>query len=294
MKNYLRNLKKKIGDKASPHYDYGDSILKLSVHNLLTYYSYARAVKPPRKIFEGTRKLKNSKSGKTALLLGNGHSLSMLNTSIIPKYIDDIFVVNDFFKLEVSKYIKPTYYVLSDPLDFQSKKNKKQVHSGLHKYITDNECILILPHTANLQEYDQIIFNDLELRIGNKINPLRPRRYTSVTLYKALAMAEWFGYEKIFILGLDNTELIGYVGDHENRIFSKAQRYAPMIDSYQSESNVQEMNMFVSGMAGRMKSYSRLFSDLKKFNTSHIVNLNENSIVDVFHKVQNHPLVSLQ
>ena len=73
------------------------------------------SVRPDKNRMIATKQLYNSKVGKVALVLGNGPSLDKLNTNKVKSFVNDVFVVNDFYKLSISNEVQPTYYVLSDP-----------------------------------------------------------------------------------------------------------------------------------------------------------------------------------
>lgn len=238
--------------------------------------------------------MKDSKIGKVALVLGNGKSLEKLNTAEIHKYVDDIFVVNDFFKTKISSKVKPNFYCLSDPASFSDVKfNTGNQGSHFSRYLNDLKITLLLPHNANYEGSHAVLkFNDLESPFysSKNINPIKPRGYTSVTLYKALAVACYLNYDKIFILGLDNTEFQGYSSNKYNHVIATP-IYASFDLEHSQDLGSRHMDVLISGISGRMTSYGRLFSDLRKFPIEKIENLDEFSLTDAFPKLQEHPLI---
>lgn len=285
---------------ASPHYYFGRSVTKLAIQNSLQLISFFRTPRPRKDSLEGTRVLKNSKTGKIALVLGNGPSLNNLNTNILEDYIDDVFVINSFNQLEVAKKIKPSFYGLSDPAHLGSiTKEQSSELIEILNYVKDSEATLVLPHTAYFatafNSASRIFFDDRERIFLNKnLSPLKPRSYGSTTIYKMLAMAVHMGYEKIFILGFDNTNFLNYRGRPDNLMqdiggataFRTQEKKSAFIGEYEKE--------FTSGVAGRMQSYAHLFGDLHKFNLYNITNLDPYSLTDAFPKVSNHPLIIIK
>ena len=113
-----RNMRELIRRLASPHYYHGRSLTKLAIHNFFQIISFLKTPRPPAESLHPTFKLKNSKRGRTALVLAGGPSLDLLNTEVVVNFVDDVFVMNGFSQLEISKRISPSFYCLSDPAHF--------------------------------------------------------------------------------------------------------------------------------------------------------------------------------
>ncbi len=276
-------LREKMRFYGSTHYYSGRSIWKLGAQKIFRFIAFLRTEKPKRHQLATTAALRGTKTGKTALVLGNGPSLQRLNTGFLEEFVDEIFVVNDFYAQTISSSVKPTYYALSDFDSFTQNTIEEQSRfKELRQYI-QLSCTegVILPHNIrqpfgapNIREF---YIDDRELTICNKgISPLKPRAYGSVTLYKALSFACFLGFQEILILGLDNTEFFNYRGTLSNEIFN-------------AEYSIS--HILPNGFAGRMQSYAHLFGDLNYFPKETIVNLDEYSLIDCFKKVSNHPLV---
>ena len=105
-------------------------------------------------------------------------------------------------------------------------------------------------------------------------------------------MAVFMGYDKIYLLGFDNSNFLNYRGRPDNLMQDlggataerKFEKKSSFIGEYEKE--------FTSGMAGRMQSYAHLFGDLQKFDNEKIFNLDPYSLTDAFPKILNHPLVT--
>jgi hypothetical protein len=244
-----------------------------------------------------TLALRDAKAGKVALVLGSGPSLSALNVEVLDDYVDDVFVINAFNQLKVADRVKPAFYGLSDPAHFGAQAGAQALElTETLSYVKSVSATLVLPHTAYASEafadISRIYFDDRErMFLNNNLSPLKPRAYGSTTIYKMLAMAVFMGYEKIYLLGFDNSNFLNYRGRPDNLIHDlggatadrKIEKKSSFIGEYEKE--------FTSGMAGRMQSYAHLFGDLHKFNSGKIFNLDPYSLTDAFPKVVNHPLL---
>jgi hypothetical protein len=255
--------------------------------------------KPDKHKLALTTQLKNSKLGRVALILGNGPSLDKLNTESVSSNVYDVFVVNNFYKSRISSKVRPDYYVLSDPTSFKEDSQALGTPTELAKYLKTTESTLVLPHNAEesfLSEIKKIYFDDRDQFFFNKnIDPTKPRGYTSVTLYKAIAMACFFGYSKIYILGLDNTEFLGYRGSPGNVLLSDGTSYASSLFDPENENEFEPQEYYSSDyqfrIAGRMQTYAHLFGDLELFPKSKICMLDKHSLIDAFKKESKHSLV---
>jgi hypothetical protein len=295
--NIKFTLKGKARTVASPHFYHKRSATLQLMQNLLQVVSFVRTPAPVRGCTKGMKTMKGSKSTKTALVLGSGPSADLLITSRVPEFIDDIFVINGFNNLTIAAEIIPSYYGLSDPAHFGPLESEQlDERNKILDYVKKCSATLVLPHTAFGSEvfknHDKLFFDDRELTFfNNSISPIRPRGYGSTTIYKMLATACHFGYQKIYLLGVDNTNFLNYVGRVDNKLSDLGQNTANR-KTHSKSSLIQEYEQeFTSGIAGRMQSYAHLFGDLFKFPSSQIINLHKKSLVDAFPKVDSHPLI---
>ena len=273
---------------ASPHYYHGRSAAKLLLNNFLLFlFMFILVKRPSHDLIKPTSRLKNTKIGKTALVLGNGPSVDYVNVDVVEKFVDDIYCVNEFFNLKIAEELKCNNYILSDPMSFseESETSPKEFLTLL----AQNGGRVFLPHWSGrvfpgfFSGINPYYFDDRErIWFNRTISPARPRNYTSVTLYKALAIACYQGYSTIYVLGLDNTEFYSYEGSHDNVVYHNQKTYGAQSKTQKSFSM---QGVFQSGMAGRMQSYSHLFGDLKKFKNFNIINLDQGSLTDVFPKI---------
>jgi hypothetical protein len=261
---------------------------------LLKFHELARFLASPRWSREGrkaTRNLKDSKSENIALLLGNGPSVNKLNTGAIRDFNVEIWVVNDFYKVDCSKDLKIDYYVLSDMDYFSGPNFENRIKLvPLVNYAASHKPTFVLPHwmreaksTHILHQFEIIYFDDREIASWSRnTNPCYPRGYIGLTLYKALAFTIFLNYRKIFILGMDNTEFIKYRSDSHNSILlDKFHGY------HDDGSNYDFSNHFLDGLAGALISYAHTFGDLNRFKGP-IFNLDVESLSMAFQKIPNH------
>ena len=280
----LMRIKRKLLYMSSTHYYFGRSPIKLAIQQFLRFLAFLKTPAPSADLLATMSSIKNTKNGMTALVIGNGPSQELLIAEKVNQYFDDVFVVNDFHKMPAANEIKAAYYGLSDPISFRKEIPEiAQDLVSLENYAEKTGCAFLLPHLKEI-EFSHLsnmkyFFDDRELIFLKKISPMKPRPYTSVTLYKVLSVAVHLGYSNIYIIGLDNTEFYNYRGDISNHLYNQA----------------ADMSLvFESGIAGRMQSYAHLFGDLNKFPTDKIINLDPKSLTDAFPKIESHPVLRNQ
>jgi len=230
---------------------------------------------------------KNSKRGKVALILGNGPSIKKLDLKNVEKMQPDIFVTNAYYSTSLSQLIKPNYYCLSDPAFFFDNGGVAHSISETLKYISDSRCTLLVSHLyrkVSLEIPNEVLFfNDLDLSAFSKnINPCKPRGYASQTLMKALSVAIFLGYDRIYLIGVDNTEHRALFGDKSNNLWARTDLYYGTSIENRLDYQIPQ----VSGIASTFFQYATWFSDYHKFAVGNVFNLDEVSLVDAFPKVE--------
>ena len=269
---------------SSAHYYFGRSPIKLAIQQFLRFLAFLKTPAPSAELLSAMSSIKNTKNGMTALIIGNGPSQELLFAEKVNQYFDDVFVVNDFHKMPAAREINATYYGLSDPISFRTDIPEiAQDLVSLESYARKTGCAFLLPHLKEIEfshlSNKKYFFDDRELIFLKKISPLKPRPYTSVTLYKTLSVALHLGYSNIYIIGLDNTEFYNYRGAISNHLYNQ---------------DADMSFVFESGISGRMQSYAHLFGDLNKFPSDKIINLDSRSLTDAFPKIESHPVLRNQ
>jgi hypothetical protein len=243
--------------------------------------------------YKKTLLLKNLNRNHKVLILGNGQSqdyLSENNLKFLIKNNFHLIVVNHWNLNKKFKKIIPNYIVISDRKileinegnKFFLKKNKKLI-----KYLQLNKDItLICPFlhinlvSRHIDQSRIIGFCDTELRsFYSNVNPLLPRGYLSSTVYKAIAMALWFSYKEIYLLGLDNTYSRDLYSDKDNSILN-LENHAGIKNS------ILDITNCYGSLADTLIEISYLFTDIKKFSKfKNIYNLDKYSLTNVFKKI---------
>ena len=267
------------------------SPLLLTLFNLQELWRYLRDTRPTKEILHPTKAAKSSKSGRQALILGNGPSLNRLNSQAVNTSKPDVWVVNSFYNAKCADAISVTHYVISDRTHFTSETHYSKI---INFIIKQEDITLVLPHWApkefpdhQLFQFKHLFFDDRQKAAWSRnTSPIKPRGYLSLTLYKALAFANFLGYEEILVLGMDNTEFVGY-GSNVNNEFIFNGNHA-FVDPKSIRNLSQD---FLDGPAGAFIDIAHSLADLYRFNGP-IKNLDPESLTTAFPKLVNHPWVS--
>jgi hypothetical protein len=258
---------------------------------------YILYVLPLLKFFSKTKGLKNSHKNYYAFVFANGPSLKKIDpykVANLQKKNYYVFGVNSFISSNFASIVIPNYYVLSDPAYFgiESKllteERKVEVKRDFNKLLQNKVKLFIPSRFIRKNNYDFIsAFNDSQNIFSNNItNPLRPRGYLSMTAYKALAMACYMGFKKIYICGFDNNYIQNLKVNESNEMYYTDNHF------YNNEfykSRIHKINDSVSKTVGELFYYHHfLFKHLEKFSSFPIFNLDKEGLVDCFSK--NHDL----
>ncbi len=252
------------------------------------WYYRLKVVLPHYGRLRQTRKLKNSKKGKTALVLANGPSVGQLDPEKISRLQREngleVFAVNSFVSSPMAAMVKPDYYLLSDPAFFQPEK-----FPHLTERLTRDMQLLNdadVPCFVPLERYNTVSFRqkygyyDRGNLFLSKITITGPRSYISMTSYKALAAACFMGYSQIFISGFDNDYFLNVVVDDNNDMYYVDRHF---YDTPGAEP-ARVRDTHANSMGELLYSHHFLFKDLEKFREYPIVNLNKGGLVDCFPK----------
>jgi hypothetical protein len=154
------------------------------------------------------------------------------------------------------------------------------------KYLRLNKNIKVICPFLHIHLVDRYIektriigFCDTELRtFYSNVNPLLPRGYLSSTVYKAIAMALWFSYKEIYLLGLDNTYPRDLYSDKNNSILN-LENHAGIKNS------ILDITNLYGSFSDVLIEISYLFKDIEKFSKfKNIYNLDIYSLTNVFKK----------
>lgn len=238
--------------------------------------------------------LKKNKQKKYAIVLGNGPSLDILKKNDLKKMsiFFDIFVVNNFVENKLFNSVIPNFVVFSDPGIFKKKSVlNKQKEKKIKSYLIKNKSInifspvLICKNLISLFGEKRVFgFIDLDARyLWDNTLPFFPRGYITATVLKAICLAKWIGYEKIFILGVDNTYPRDLFLNKKNNILN-------LENHASSKDYVFDMTGFYQSVSQVMFDFYKIFKDFEKVNKKKkIFNLDEYSLTgyDKTYNIQN-------
>lgn len=244
-----------------------------------------------RRDFKALLDYKGTGSGRACLVLANGPSVKKLDPQKVSHFCKenkvDLFCVNFFVNTKFAEITGADFWVLSDPYSFDLSKSEVQnsfnnagilIRSGL---FAPAKYEKIIPQNTNLP---YVVFNDMVTShmFSQSISPIKPRSYASMSAYKALAIAVFGGYSPIYICGFDNSYVKCLGCDRDNRIYRINEHFDKQAYAYSNP--LTYLDYKHRSVSDELLAYSRLFSDLWKFQGHNIINLDVDSLTDAFPK----------
>lgn len=242
-----------------------------------------------RKALATLKSNKFSGVGRNALVVANGPSLNLISLEkVVEAQRDsvDVFAVNFFPLSEGTNVLVPNFLVLSDPATKPKAEDLRAIN--LWKWIDLHREVKIICPSSWFRELRNLefdltrfqFFDDSALISWSKnISPVRARGYLSLTAYKALAVAVYFNYSEIDIIGTDNNQFKGLVVDENNRVIQGPNHFT------QYSNDIDITDRLPDGVADYFYDSSCAFSDLRKFSKAGVIwNLDPGSYVDAFPK----------
>lgn len=171
--------------------------------------------------------------------------------------------------------------IFSDPKTFSKDSINAQV---LIKYLKGNSSIKLAVPAFMLKVLNSFelsnevyCFIDTELSIWKNINPLFPRGYLSMTLYKALSWSVHLGFEKIGVIGMDNTYPRNIYNDQYNNVCN--------LEVHAGDNDyLADQSSLYPNVASLLEDLVLLFRHLEYFPAERIFNLDFYSLTDRFSK----------
>jgi hypothetical protein len=228
-------------------------------------------------------------SSDPIIVFANGPSV---NKYSLEQYLDlqlrdyKFFAVNSFALSELGKRFKPNYYVLSDPGYLTRVEDASDpLTIALNCY--GESLIVFVPSTwsqISTLKCKIIKFNDFSLfGLSRNVKVWKPRGYSSLTAYKALALAIHLTEAQVGIIGFDSTEFHFLKSDSNNNLLLHPGEGRHF---FKQESEIIDIsNLYPNGVGDVLYTASLVFASLRNFPISRIINLDENSLVDVFKKI---------
>lgn len=230
------------------------------------------------------KKMKGVGQGKNAMVVASGPSLAGLKVAEVSRLRTagklELFAVNSSGKASAVVQTGFDYLVVSDPghdmpldklfqecLPEDTKSALKGIFAPRHfTCAKDDESGLV------------VAFEDVPapFRIGRGINPSKSRKYLSLTALKALAIADYMGFDQIFVLGLDSSLFLNVSVSRGNELFQGARHFK---GSTTKESNIDYL--YPNGLSDYFFTTGRYFFEVRKyFSGRKFVNLDPNSFLD--------------
>lgn len=236
--------------------------------------------------------LRDSQPDGTALVVGNGPSQSTLSFEDLAAFKargGHIFVVNNFFNSDALVEVGPTAVVWSDGLTIPRLLSDEAGLSRFRRSLESGSSYLFVPPEVQADvkrlgvDCSVVTFCDIEIRHrglkeSQSTRPDRPRSYVSMTLFKALAIAQWMGYRQILLVGMDNT--------YPRDIYSSASNEVLLRERHAFEGDyVNDLSQQFRSVGDFLFEISLVMLDLVKFADDRVVNLDRYSLTDTFRKV---------
>jgi hypothetical protein len=276
---------------------YSVALLALQKVRVLLVY-LARSMlewKQLHKAHQHSKKARGAYAHKDALIIAGGPSVNNLNVAkVLAAQTSgeiDVFALNWFPLSDLAKTLVPNFFCLSDPLNRPGSETTFKGHKSekIWNYLNSHPQIkLILPH--NWMKHDQTMQNKVEIWIDDRElvgwsrsnSVLRSRGYSSITAHKTIAAAIHMGYRTIYLIGLDNSVFKNVVVNERNELGDGPSHF---YDSNSTSTLIHNKHTFPFGMQDYLYNHSAIFQDLRhSFFDISIVNLDKNSITDVFQK----------
>ena len=287
----IHSLRKTYEQSANPKKVYIDSVLGLLKKNL---FEVAKCMlRYPIEVIRGfsglreTKRIRGSRHGSKAIVIGNGPSQGYLSSDMLNQFSKsggETICVNYWNLNQSLASHVPTWLVFSDPETFHNNSESHKSRT-LIDYLKRNPSIKIAaPWWLNKEmkmlglENPIFTFIDCEVALLKNIHPLFPRGYLSMTLYKALAWALNIGYKEIGVIGMDNAYARSIYCDQNNHVINLETHAGG--DDY-----ICDQSSLYPSMAAIIQDIFYLFKDLDCFPTENIVNLDPFSMTDRFRKI---------
>ena len=243
------------------------------------------------KALRSTRQAKGSHTSQEALVIGNGPSAATLDWEAVnaeQKNGLQVFTINYFLLSEANGVFTPDYVVLSDPITKPNVVSNLRTQELWQKIREIPGSKLVVPISwfplmqSDLElSHRTMYFDDSGLEGWTKnIAPTRARGYLPLTAYKALAFAGYLGFNRINIIGIDNSMFRTISVDIENKLIQYPNHF------FEKGAVFTDLSYFYpTGINDYFRDVSLCFSSLTTYFTGlPIVNLDGESLVDCFPK----------
>jgi len=286
---------------TSPHTHPGGKIWRLIAQKLrvLSVFIVRRALmgRGRRKALTDLQALGGSCKGLEVLVIGSGPSAERLNVEEVKLRQSagtlKVIATNYFLHSPISQTLTPDYLVWADSA-FNPAHHSRSAEEWQTVEARDG-IVLVVPWEwrqsieATYTSHTVIYFDNDSLEGWSRnVSPLKPRGYQGSTGVKALAVALHFEPQSTLVIGLDLSNFRHISVSDSNKIF----RNPAHLEG--ADSGTQEItHETFTGIPDVLYSFSNQFLALHtQFAGKAVKNLDPNSLVDAFPKVNQHPLTS--
>ena len=253
---------------------------------------YFRHQLPHAEALKKTAAFKNKHKGQAAFVLGCGPSLNKLDLRKLAKYQKEdqfkVYAVNSYLLSEYTQELVPDYYFLSDPALFGHKTDYGQAYDDkaqdLVRRVSEKIKVLSLPVFIPADFYDKVDWptkypfcDQQDLYSKNIIDPIRPRGYLSATVLKALTMALFMGHEKIYIAGIDCSDIKYTFVNKKNEMHLDYRHF------FNDNHNPLRIS-YAANMCEMLYWEHLLYESYRRFWEYPIINLDPDGLLDCFSK----------
>lgn len=223
MKSYIKKIKKYV-----PH-----EVQNLVKRAIWIYRKHNKEYRAVCALVEKNKRFYNIHQGKRCFIIGNGPSINNQNLTLLENEI--VFTVNKFFKHPQVRKIRPTYHVFADPLFYDTQWREINIDAIASISKAEIETEVFFPYKG----YDYAIENGFDKMVNlnffaswlsfetGKIAFDYTKLitgYNTVVQY-AIALAVYMGCSDIFLLGCDNTGILGFCESKMNTNDDQAHFY---------------------------------------------------------------------
>jgi len=238
-----------------------------------------------REAFKRTLAAKNSKAGKQLLIVANGPSSESLSPQFVLRFISEggeVMGLNWAHLNPALQGIPLNLYLSADRRMVEESDKSYALRAYLKKQIS---LVAFVPE-IRLRLWENLIpevtfipfcrFYIKYLRLPWwGLNPTHPKRFTAQSGLHALQMATWLGYERILIIGFDNSYFREFSTSRDNT----------MVKSIAHAGEGVQTSVSRVDTATYLETQASLFRDYWLFSREPIYNLDPHSPTDAFLKV---------
>ncbi len=241
-----------------------------------------------RKKLRITKKMKNTKTGRSIILCASGPGGDKLLKDLISKDISlkdiDIAVVNSFYKSIFSDRISPKYYFVSDPYFWEDTPAADKSRKGIKHFLNNNPlCSLVVPFLNEpLGDSSQTFYinNLVYFKKSKRLSPIRGNLVPSSVVFHAISFLSYLGYRPIFVNGLDASFHTAISVNNANEMFIHSdklygeQKAKDLFDTKQVI-NLTNREIIPRSVSELLVSESIMLRDLNLYSNHGLVNIGD-------------------